>query len=233
MNAPRFLPLGDSALTVEFGDEIDPDLMARVATLDQTLTAEPLDGIVELVPTYRSLTIHYDPLTCSLEQLTAHVTTCLSSNAARSNNASTEWSIPVCYDPPHALDHDEFQAQVKMPFEDAVALHQQSIFTIAMFGFMPGCAYLAGLPPALHVPRRATPRPEVPPGSIMIGGQQALISSVAMPTGWYVIGRTPLTIFDPDARPVSPFAVGDKIRFRAITINDWATAALVQSGDAP
>ncbi len=225
MIAPRFLPLGDSAMTVEFGDRIDPALMAAVAALDHSLAAAPVDGMIEAVPTYRSLTVHYDPLRCSFDRLAAHIRTCLNSDHAQDTRA-TYWRVPVCYEAPYALDKDEYQANVGLPFDEAVSLHQQAVFTIAMFGFMPGCAYLAGLPEPLHLPRRTTPRAEVPAGSVMIGGQQALISSVPMPTGWYVIGRTPLPIFNADADPVTPFKVGDKISFTAISAADWDSAQL-------
>ncbi len=225
MTAPRFLPLGDSALTVEFGDSITPDLMAAVSRLDAALTQNRLEGIIECVPTYRSLTVHFDPLRLPLSALEALITDCLA-KADTEQKSQSMWRIPVCYEAPYALDKDEYEAQIGLSFDEAIKLHQQTVFTIAMFGFMPGCAYLAGLPSALHVPRRTTPRPEVPPGSIMIGGAQGLISSVAMPTGWYVIGRTPLVIFDADANPVTPFNVGDQISFAPISAEEWDSATL-------
>ncbi|MEN8722803.1 MAG: allophanate hydrolase subunit 1 [Alphaproteobacteria bacterium] len=229
MSGPRFLPLGDSALTVEFGDVIAPELMQAVSALDHAIRTNPPDGVIESVPTYRSLTIHFDPLQCTHLHLTDHVKDRLAQTVmtvAQGNH----WLVPVCYDLPYALDKEEYQAASGLAFDQSITLHQHATFTIAMFGFMPGCAYLAGLPRALHVPRRTTPRPEVPAGSIMIGGQQALISSVAMPTGWYVIGRTPVTIFNADENPVTPFQVGDTISFTPIDAAQWESAKLQQAG---
>jgi len=225
MSAPLFLPLGDAALTVQFGDVIDDHLMAQVQALDAALIDHPLDGIYEAVPTYRSLTIHFDPLSVTPNEITAHITTLLQQTTPDSA-PPRRWSVPVCYDGDHALDAGEYDTQIGLPFDDIKALHVGAIFKIAMFGFMPGCAYLSGLPKSLHIPRRATPRPQVPAGSIIIGGQQAMLSSIAMPTGWYMIGQTPVSIFDPNNDPVTPFNVGDEICFRAITDDDWNSAKI-------
>lgn len=225
MTYPRFLPLGDAALTVEFGDIISSGLMAQVRTLDAALTKMVINGLSEIVPTYRSLTIHYDPLTLSHNDLETHVKNALTSSIAN-EQAGTHWQVPVCYDGDHALDREEYAAAVNLPFERIKTLHQKTVFTIAMFGFMPGCAYLSGLPNELHIPRRATPRPRVPEGSIIIGGAQAMLASIPMPTGWYMIGQTPVSIFDPNQDPVTPFNVGDKISFKAIDKSDWDIARI-------
>ena len=212
--APRCLDAGEAALVVEFGDSVDPSINASVLALDAALRAAPLGGIIETVPTYRSLMIHYDPLALARVALIAHVEALES--GAQESAPSVRWIIPCCYEPPHGEDLAAAGAALSLPPERVAALHAGADYRAYMYGFAPGWCYLGGLPAALAVPRRAAPRGPTPQGAVLIGGGLSLIGADPMPTGWYVIGRTPERLFAPGREPSFFVEVGDALRFEPI-----------------
>lgn len=214
MTAPRYLPAGECALTVEFGDTADPALLDQVLALDVALAAHPIDGVLETVPTYRSLMIHFDPATLGTADLVERLRTVDVAHAPR--REPTRWRIPACWDPPFCEDLDEVAAALGLAPDEVVARHAGAAYTVVMYGFAPGFVFLAGLPEALSLPRRKTPRPPAPPGALTIANGQALIASIAMPTGWYMLGRTPARTFDPARDPAFPIAVGDTVAFERV-----------------
>jgi inhibitor of KinA len=218
--APRYLPAGEAALVVEFGERIDEAINDRVLALDQAVTAAQLAGVVETVPTYRSLMIHFDPRRTSTSALIDAVRVLNPASAPR--KPPRHRAIPVCYDPPFAEDLGEVASILGLTQQDIVALHCGALYRVYMYGFAPGFTFLGGLPDALAIPRRATPRPSVPPGSLLIAGGQALIASISMPTGWYQIGRTPVRVFDQTREPMVLADIGDTIRFERIDAVDFA-----------
>src|SRR5579885_1139531 len=183
---PRYLPAGESALTVEFGSTIDPQIHARVLALDAAIQQSGLEGITETVPAYRSLMIHFDP-----------------------HRVATEALIEAL----KALD---------LPQERIIGLHLHAQYRVYMYGFAPGWTFLGGLPQELAIPRRLTPRPPAPSGSLLIAGGQALIAGCAMPTGWYAVGRTPVKVFDLRREPIFFASVGDEIHFERIDPRTFA-----------
>lgn len=222
---PRFLPLGDAALSVEFGDAITPELNAQVVALDLALAAAELDGIVETAPSYRSLLICYEPLEISLEHLVAELRRLLG-NAGRVWQAeAVTWSVPVVYDPPYGLDLAEVAQRLALTEEQVIGAHSQAEYRVYMVGFAPGLPYLGPLPDALHISRRVTPRPQVPAGAVMIGGIQANIVPMPVPSAWYVLGQTPLRLFDPDRQDPFQFRAGDRLRFRRIDAAEFERLA--------
>lgn len=210
--APRFLPAGEAALCVEFGTTIDPKLNAKVRGLDAALAAAPIDGVIETVPSYRSLLIHFDPRVLSTSDLIERIARLPSTLATETN--ARHWLIPVCYD--HAEDLAEVAHALGIAQERVVTLHRDADYRVFMYGFAPGYVFLGGLPEALNISRRAKPRPPVPRGSLLIAGGQALIGHDPMPTGWYQLGRTPVPTFDPERAPPCFIEVGDHITFEAI-----------------
>ncbi|MGY2048092.1 5-oxoprolinase subunit B family protein [Methylobacterium sp. JK268] len=225
MQAPRLLDAGEAALVAEFGDRVDPAINDRVLALDDALRADPPEGLRETVPTYRSLMIHYDPLVLDREALAARVRA-LAERPGTVRHAGATWLLPCCYDPPLAEDIAAVAEAIGRSVEEVAALHAGAAYRIYMFGFVPGFAYLGGLPEALAVPRRKTPRPPHPPNALMIGGGLAAVANMPMPTGWYVIGRTPERLYAPHRENPFPVAVGDTLRFEAI---DAATFAALDA----
>ena len=219
---PRFLPAGDSALVVEFARTISDDAHEKVMALDAALAATPIAGVLETVPTYRSLMVHFDPRALSAAALETAISALDLGATARPT--PRRWLVPVCYDPPHDEDLAEVAAILRLDAGRVAALHCGARYTVVMYGFAPGFVFLGGLPSALALSRRKTPRPPAPPGALTIAGGQALIASVAMPTGWYMLGRTPARLFDPARDPIFPIAVGDHVRLERIdagTFDAW------------
>jgi len=213
---PRFLPVGDAALTVEFGDAISPELNQQVVALDHALAAANFDGIIETAPTYRSLLICYEPLEISFRQLVAAVRRLLSRGVQARQSDPVRWTVPVVYDPPHGDDLAEVAQRLALTQEQVIALHSGAEYQVYMVGFAPGLPYLGGLPGALHIPRREVPRPRVPAGAVIIGGMQAIIVPTPLPSGWFILGQTPLRPFDPTRHDPFLFRPGDRVRFRRV-----------------
>jgi KipI family sensor histidine kinase inhibitor len=216
---PRILPCGDTALAVEFGQEINPRLNARVLSLDARVR-EGLNGIVETVPTYRSLLVHYDPVTTDYESLSAT----LSELARELTDEPAEgrlWRIPVVYGGPFGIDLEEVAECHGLTPQEVIDKHVAPTYRVYMIGFVLGYAYLGGLDPTLATPRRETPRSRTPAGTISIGGVQAVVASIEAPSGWHLLGRTPVRTFMPDRDPVFLIAAGDRVQFEQIDAAQW------------
>lgn len=217
---PRILPCGDAALSVEFGDAVDPALNARVLALDAGLAAQPIAGIVETVPTYRALFVQYDPVAIGFAELAAR----LAQRAARPATGAAVgrlWRIPVVYGGGFGEDLEAVAAHAGLSAEEVVARHTAAEYRVYMIGFTPGFAYLGGLDPALATPRRAEPRLATPTGSVSIGGVQTGIHCVEAPSGWNLLGRTPVRTFHPGREPMFLLEPGDRIRFHAVPAGEW------------
>lgn len=226
MSGPRFLDAGECALTVEFGTVIADALAARVLALNAALAgAPPLPGLVETVPTYRSLMVHYDPLILPRAALVAHLRAALDRPAGQRAGANL-WRLPACYDPAMAEDLAGIASATGLTPAQVVAAHSGATFTLVMYGFAPGWAYLSGLPPALALPRRASPRDRIPAGSLIIAGGQAIVAALAMPSGWHILGRTPERLFAPGRDPAFLLAPGDRLAFDPV---DAATFAALEA----
>lgn len=213
---PRILPVGEAALTVEFGDTVDPELNRRVMALDLAIAAAELDGVVETVPSYRSLLICYEPLELSFHQLVAELRALLARDVRGRPPSPTTWSVPVTYDPPFGDDVPEVAQRLGLSEEQVIAIHTATEYLVYTIGYAPGMPYLGGLPAALHLTRREVPRPQVPAGAIMIGGAQACIVPTTVPSAWYLMGQTPLRPFDLKRQDPFLFRPGDHVRFRRI-----------------
>lgn len=221
---PRFLPAGEQALLVEFGDRIDDRLNARVLALAAAL-GKP-HGVREIIPTYRSLTLVFDPLVVECAALRRLVEARLEAPSTAPARPR-RWRVPVCYGGDYGEDLAQLARTHRITPEQVIALHSGARYRVYMVGFMPGFAYLGGLPDALHTPRRTSPRAMTPASSINIGGQQTAISSVAGPSGWHLIGRTPWQSFDPARRPVCLFQAGDEVRFEPVAPEEFDRLAAV------
>src|SRR5882762_10185598 len=166
---PRILPSGDSAITVEFSRNIDDAANQRVLALDRTLAREPITGVTETVPTYRSLLVHYDPLQIDFDALSGKLVT-LAQLPVPPVTKARRWRIPVVYGGEHGIDLEDVARTLKVTPDEVVARHIAGDYRVAMIGFTPGWSYLSGLQASLHMPRLQNPRLLTPAGTVSIGG---------------------------------------------------------------
>lgn len=213
---PRLLAAGDAALVVEFGDRVDPDLNDAVQRLDAAIQAARLPGVVETTPTYRSVLVSFDPLVVAPEVLGRQLLELARLPAAAAGKRARRWFIPVSFGGEQGWDLEEVGQRTGLGAERVIALHCATEYRVYMLGFSPGYAYLGAPPKELQLPRRETPRLMVPANAIMQGGGQAGISPLAMPSGWHILGRTPIHLFDMRRDPPFLLAPGDRVRFQAI-----------------
>lgn len=211
----RFLCAGDTAMVVEFGDRIERALSDRVLRLSAKLRAAALPGVVETVPTYRSLMVHYDPLQTDHASLQGRLAALLEDDMPGAGEARL-WRIPACYEATHAPDLEDVAQRTGLGTAEVVRLHTETLFHIYMIGFVPGYPYMGDLPEALVLPRRADPRIRVPAGSIAIASTMTAIYPLESPGGWHLIGTTPIRLFDPLLPRPALFSPGDKLRFEPI-----------------
>lgn len=212
---PKYLDAGESALVVEFGRVVDVALHDRVLALDAALAAAKIDGVTETVPTYRSLMVHYDPRALGRDDLVAKVRALLS-RASTASSSPVRRTVPVCFELPYAEDLAEAAEKLGLEQSRVVEIFSQATYRLYMYGFLPGYAYLGRLPKPLQLPRREKPRSPIPPGAIIIAGEQVVIAGVASPTGWHMIGRTPLRVLDLERKPPFAFDVGDEVVFEPV-----------------
>ncbi len=222
-DAPRFLNAGEAALVVEIGDSIAAEISERVARLDSALTAAAIPGVGETVPTYRSLLVNYDPAVIATTALIARVRGLWPPSGKM--ETPRHWIVPVAYGDEFGRDLQEFAQRKSMTPEEVIARHLAGRYRVYMVGFMPGFTYLGGLDPALALPRRDVPRKHTPAGSISVGGIQTAISSIAAPSGWHLLGRTPVRGFDKRRDPPFLFNIGDLITFERIDAPMWRALA--------
>jgi inhibitor of KinA len=210
---PRLLLAGDSALVVEFGDEISQEVNRKVHALADALGKNALSGLGELVPTYRSLLLHYDPRRLSCDEVVAFVSEVLQECEEQPSPKARVVEIPVVYGGEFGPDIEFVAEHNGLSIEEVIRLHAGAAYTVYMLGFTPGFAYLGGMPEAIATPRLETPRTLVPAGSVGIAGAQTGIYPIATPGGWRLIGRTPLELFDPEGDPPTLLQAGDEVRF--------------------
>jgi inhibitor of KinA len=213
---PRILACGDSALSVELSDTIDEAVSERVIALAQSLADTLVDGVEELVPTYRSLMVVYDPSIVRGRGLAATLQHRLD-DLTVGNSHSRRFDVPVVYGGAVGVDLQELADMKGLTVSQLIELHSSVEYRVYMIGFAPGFAYLGGLPEILHMPRLATPRQRIEASAIGIGGKQASINSVPGPSGWRFIGRTPLRLFDPARAEPFLLEAGDRVCFRPVS----------------
>lgn len=226
---PRFLPCADTALAVEFGDRVDRHISALVLAFAGRVQAAAIAGVVELVPTFRSLLIHYDPVAVSQAELRQRLAPLLSGLDADAS-AGRLWRIPVCYHERLAPDLAEVADRTGLAPEQVVERHSAETYHVYMLGFLPGYPYLGDLPSELALPRREFPRTRVPAGSVAIATTLTAVYALDSPGGWHVIGRTPVPLWDLRRDPPAVLAAGDQVRFEPISLE--AYAALEAAGAA-
>ena len=219
--SPHILALGDGALTLEFGDRLDPANNARVMAARDALVATRLDGISDVVPTYRSLTVHFDPLRLDRNTLIERLLETAQAKAGESAPA-TRWRIPVLFGGDTGPDLAEIAQATGRSEETIIETLCDCELRVFLIGFLPGFPYLGEIPEWLRLPRRATPRTAVPANSLAITGSQAAIYPWQSPGGWHLLGRTPVRLFDLN-RTDHPALLepGDTVRFAPISRDEF------------
>ncbi len=225
----RFLPSGDTALVVEFGSVVDRALSDRVLRLAAGL--EGTKGIVETVPTFRSIMIHYDPLSTGFAELKSAVEALLGRDKPIERQAKL-WHVPACYEGEWAPDLEDVARRTGLGTAEVVKLHSEVRYHIYMLGFLPGYPYMGDLPEVLRLPRRIDPRVKVPAGSVAIATTMTAIYTLESPGGWHLIGTTPLRFFDPAAERPAILSPGDAIEFEPVSPGEFASVKrAVLAGD--
>ena len=221
--ARRIVGAGDSCLIVEFADRIDETINARVVGLSRALRQRSITGVRDIVPTFRSVAIYFDPLRTNVDALLPLLEEDVFASDTPARDAMPI-RIPVCYGGIHGPDLAAVAASAGLSESDVVDLHAGSLYRVFMLGFLPGFAYLGQVDDRIAVPRRSTPRLRVPAGSIGLAGRQTGIYPSASPGGWQLIGRTPIKTFDM-SRP-NPFllSAGDLVQFYRIDASEFARA---------
>jgi KipI family sensor histidine kinase inhibitor len=219
---PKFLAAGDTALVVEYGEIIDPALIAAVQRLDRRLAAARLPGIVETVPSFRSLMVHYDPLATSRADLVAALEALGDGGSDEVTAAGRSWRLPACYEGDFAPDLADVAAATGLAAAEVTETHASNAFSVAVVGFLPGCPFLAELPAAFDLPRRTEPRTRVPAGSVAVAQKLSVIYPTESPGGWHLIGNCPVPLFDAGWEVPALLAPADTVRFRPIDAAEHA-----------
>ncbi len=228
MSAPRplivkptaIIPLGDSAVLVDFAESVDVAINAGIQRLARAVRRKRIPWIRDVVPGVASLALHLDQDALggieALGASAAMINECLARGLGPIDDPVRTIEMPVCYDESFGPDLRALSEVLGMPIEEITRRHAASEFSVLMMGFAPGHPYLGGLDRALAVPRRATPRPQVARGSVGIANRQSVVYPYELPGGWNIIGRTPLKLFDATEEDPSLFEPGDAVRFVAI-----------------
>jgi KipI family sensor histidine kinase inhibitor len=231
----RFVPAGDLALSVEFTEEISVEINTRVRALEFLIQQKGVPGVVETVPSYRALLVYYDPTVTGYDALCDALRPLAAQAESTVLPPPRHVEIPCCYtDPELGFDLAAAADRLRLAPDELVRLHTGFEYLVYFIGFTPGLPYM-DLPERLTIKRLDTPRTKTPPGSVSIGGTQCCIYPLDSPGGFWVLGRTPLRLYDPGAAEPTLLRAGDRVRFRAIDRAEFdrVAAAVEGSGRAP
>ena len=221
MSTFRIVPAGESALFVEFAERIDPEINARAIACADAIQAAQLAGVRDVVPTYRSVAVYFDPLHTDHDALAACLARAADQPVTPASAARDPVRIPVCYGGDLGPDLAEVASFAGMAESDVVQAHSGGTYRVFMLGFVPGFAYLGIVDARIAAPRRQTPRVRVPAGAVGIAGMQTGVYSADTPGGWQLIGRTPLKPFDPSRGDPFLMKAGDAVQFYAIDRDEY------------
>jgi inhibitor of KinA len=223
--------LSEQAVTVEFGNQIHEHFLQQVSDLNNRIKENPFPGFYTSVPAYTTLTVFFDPV-CVIEspdlkgvgcfdKIVNYLSTLKSGMATAAIKSPYTITIPVCYGGAFGPDLEELAAIHNMAVAEVISIHSSAIYKVYMIGFVPGFAYLGGMPELLATPRKENPRKAIPPGSVGIAGNQTGVYPLETPGGWQIIGRTPLSMFNPKLSQPALLKAGDIVRFAPIEMDEF------------
>ena len=223
-------PLGDAAVTVDFGNNIDEAINQRVLSLFHLLKNNFIPGIIELVPAYSSLTIYYDMLavrknnpqhSSAYDALKEKIGEKLQKPIEQPDILSLLIKIPVCYDEEFAPDIDELVTTKNITVDELIRIHTSKTYSVYMLGFLPGFTYMGKVDDEISMPRKINPRQRVEAGSVGIAGHQTGIYPLPSPGGWQIIGRTPMKLFDANIDELTLLKPGNHVQFYSISKDEF------------
>jgi inhibitor of KinA len=214
---PRFKVIADHALLVKFADDASVEAHTCVIALDRAIASDPPVGMIETVPALVNLLVTFDPVITDHLAVEGHVRKCLKSLKVE-EIAGVRRHIQVCYEASFAPDLEAVASATGLSTDAVINAHLAGDYHVLMYGFSPGYAYLSGVAEQIHVPRKPAPVRDVPAGSVIIAGPQCLITTLTMPTGWSIIGRSPNAILTGDPAHPFLFDVGDHVTFDRVDL---------------
>lgn len=210
---PKIIPVGDSAILIQIGEEIDLTTNQRVHALAALINSSPLKGLIETVPSYATLLVHYDLLILSFTQVKNYLRERLAQLHEGESHRPRRIVIPVRYGGEYGIDLEAVAHDCQLQAKEVIRIHSEKIYTVFMMGFTPGFPYMGKLDDAIIMPRLETPRTRVPAGTVAIAGSQTGIYPIDSPGGWQLIGWTSLRLFNPESEAPFLFSPGDEVKF--------------------
>ena len=218
-----FSPLGDQAIILEIGNEINEETHHRVRAVTALLETDPPQWMTEFIPAFTTVSIIYSPLQVSYEEAKLELAALLKKASEIMLPPPRTIELPVCYGGDHGPDLEYVARHNGLSAEEVIAIHTGASYTVHMIGFAPGFPYLGGMSEKIAAPRKVSPRVTIPERSVGIAGNQTGVYPISTPGGWQLIGRTPTRLFLPDHEIPSLLSAGDTVVFRQITADEYQT----------
>ncbi len=208
---------GENALILYLGDQACPEVAARVQAASAAIEAALGDDLIDLVPSYASVLVVYDPMKTDHLSVGHRLRTAISGLSGSADREGRTVVLPVYYAPDAGADLESLAERSGLSVDEVIGLHSGTEYRVYAIGFAPGFAYLGQVDERIAAPRLTTPRLKVPRGAVAIADRQTAVYPAVSPGGWNLIGRCPTRMFDPHATPTMPVTVGDRVRFEAIS----------------